>query len=166
MQDFRDNEEKQFKRATSRPFLFLFLRNLSWFMLVWDLTFCFIFMFQLITVFLRLIGKYHKITQKSKWPLNGNCLCSQKLMWSLTDIAEHICQIKTNLIETSSWNALTSISSLVAVVIKGLTVWGSNCHQKYWYVMAMWSMRKQKLIDQQLYWKKITADCVEYSKQS
>ena len=30
---------------------------------------------------------------------------------------------------TFSWNALTSISSLVAIVIKGLVIWGSICHQ-------------------------------------
>ena len=31
--------------------------------------------------------------------------------------------------ETFSWNALTSFSSLVAIVIKGLMIWGSKCHQ-------------------------------------
>ena len=31
--------------------------------------------------------------------------------------------------ETFSWNALTSISSLVAIVIKGLIIWGAKCHQ-------------------------------------
>ena len=30
---------------------------------------------------------------------------------------------------TFSWNALTSISSLVAIVIKGLMIWESKCHQ-------------------------------------
>ena len=30
---------------------------------------------------------------------------------------------------TFSYNALTSISSLVAIVIKGLMIWGSKCHQ-------------------------------------
>ena len=31
---------------------------------------------------------------------------------------------------TFTWNALTSISSLVAIVIKGLMIWGSKYHQK------------------------------------
>ena len=31
--------------------------------------------------------------------------------------------------ETFSSNALTTISSLVAVVIKGLMIWRSKCHQ-------------------------------------
>ena len=31
--------------------------------------------------------------------------------------------------ETFSWNALTSFSSLVAIVIKGLLIWGSKYHQ-------------------------------------
>ena len=31
--------------------------------------------------------------------------------------------------ETFSWNALASFSSLVAIVIKGLMIWGSKCHQ-------------------------------------
>ena len=30
---------------------------------------------------------------------------------------------------TFSWNALTSISSLVAIVIEGLMIWESKCHQ-------------------------------------
>ena len=30
---------------------------------------------------------------------------------------------------TFIWNALTSISSLVAIVIKGLMIWRSKCHQ-------------------------------------
>ena len=31
--------------------------------------------------------------------------------------------------ELFSWNALTSISSSVVVVIEGLMIWGSKCHQ-------------------------------------
>ena len=31
--------------------------------------------------------------------------------------------------ETFSWNALAKFSSLVAIVIKGLMIWGSKCHQ-------------------------------------
>ena len=31
--------------------------------------------------------------------------------------------------EPFSWNPLTSFSSLVAIVIKGLMIWGSKCHQ-------------------------------------
>ena len=32
---------------------------------------------------------------------------------------------------TFSWNALRNIFSLVAIVIKGLMIWGSKCHQNY-----------------------------------
>ena len=52
---------------------------------------------------------------------------SQNLIGSFTDIAKHICQIET------------SISLLVVVVIKGLMIWASKCHQKkssVVYVMA------------------------------
>ena len=34
MQDFRDNEKKQLKMTASGPFWILFLRNLSWVILV------------------------------------------------------------------------------------------------------------------------------------
>ena len=51
----------------------------------------------------------------------------QKLIRSL---AEHICKSKEDLMETFSRNALTSFSSFkVAIVIKGLMIWGSKCHQ-------------------------------------
>ena len=30
---------------------------------------------------------------------------------------------------TFPWNSLTSIPSLVAIVIKGLMIWGSKCHK-------------------------------------
>ena len=45
----------------------------------------------------------------------------------------------------------------VAVVIKGLMICGSKCHQKHSpvvYVMAMSSMREQKLIDNGSYFEK------------
>ena len=48
---------------------------------------------------------------------------------SLADIAEHIAKLKEDLMATFSWNALTSIYSLVAIVIKGFTIWGLKCHQ-------------------------------------
>ena len=38
-------------------------------------------------------------------------------------------KLKEDLMATFSRNALTSISSLVAIVIKGLIIWGSKCHQ-------------------------------------
>ena len=37
----------------------------------------------------------------------------------MADIAEHICQIKRR----------SDDNFLVAIVIKGLTIWGSKCHQ-------------------------------------
>ena len=46
---------------------------------------------------------------------------SQKLIRSLADIAEHICQI----ISRSDGNFFLS----VAIVMKGLVIWGSKCHQ-------------------------------------
>ena len=38
-------------------------------------------------------------------------------------------KLKEDLMATFPWKALTSISSLVAIVIKGLMIWGSKCHQ-------------------------------------
>ena len=35
-----------------------------------------------------------------------------------------------------SWNALISISSLVAIVIKGLMIWESKCHQNNFPVVC------------------------------
>ena len=45
------------------------------------------------------------------------------------DIAEHICRIKRRSDRDLFLNALISISTLVAVVIKRLMIWGSKCHQ-------------------------------------
>ena len=33
--------------------------------------------------------------------------------------------------KTFSWNVLTSFSSLVAIAINGLMIWGSKCHKNY-----------------------------------
>ena len=57
-------------------------------------------------------------------------VCSHKLIRSLTDIFEHICQIKR-----TSANMLTSISLLVSVVIKGLMILKSKCYKQIpkWY---------------------------------
>ena len=56
----------------------------------------------------------------------------KKLIRALADIAEHIfTKLKEYLMGTFSCNALTSISSSVAVVIKGLIIWGSKCHAKH-----------------------------------
>ena len=78
-------------------------------------------------------------------------LYPKKLIKSLADIAEHIyAKLKEDLIATFSWNVLMSISLLVAIVIKGLKIWGSKCHQNNSPVVCdgfMWSMSKQKLID-------------------
>ena len=38
-------------------------------------------------------------------------------------------KLKENLMETFSRNALTNISSLVAIIIEGLMIWGSKRHQ-------------------------------------
>ena len=57
-----------------------------------------------------------------------NCLLP-KVNQVIADIAEQICQIKKGSDGNFSWNALTSFSSLVTIVIKGLMIWGSKCHQ-------------------------------------
>ena len=44
-------------------------------------------------------------------------------------ILKKFAKLKEDVMATFSWNALTSISSLVAIVIKGLMIWGSKCHQ-------------------------------------
>ena len=62
MQDFRDNEKKQLKLTTKRPFWILFLRNLLWVILVWVLTFSSKRMVQLFC-FVFELRKYDKITQ-------------------------------------------------------------------------------------------------------
>ena len=57
---------------------------------------------------------------------------------------------------TFAWNALTSISSLVAIVIKGLMIWGSKCHQNNSPVVC----------DGYVKYEEAQVDrCVEYSKQ-
>ena len=55
-----------------------------------------------------------------------NCL----LIRSLTDIAVHIYQIKRKSAGNFFLKCATSISLLVALVIKGLIIWESKCHQK------------------------------------
>ena len=67
----------------------------------------------------------------SKWPLDHylKIVCSQKLFrlfgW-------HCCAYlpnKKKICWKLSWNTLTGISLLVALVIKGLITWESKCHQ-------------------------------------
>ena len=144
MWHFRVIEKKTIKNDC-QSFWILFLQNLSWVILVW--TFCSICMVQLFCLDFEL-SKYYKIIQIQNGRFKS--VCSQRLIGSLIDIAVQICQIKKNLLETFPWNVLTSISLLVALVIKGLIIWESKCHQKmpWCYLMAMWSMRKQKFIDQ------------------
>ena len=69
---------------------------------------------------------------KFKMPLESHFLivCSQKLIRSLTDIAVHICQIKTKSAGNFFLKCATSIFLLVALVIEGLIIWESKCHQK------------------------------------
>ena len=69
--------------AEWRPFWILLVLNLSWVIIVSDLSSCFIFMVQLFC-----ICNY----SNSKCPLNGHFFnfCSQKGIRSLADIAEHI----------------------------------------------------------------------------
>ena len=49
-------------------------------------------------------------------------VCSPKLIGSLTDIAVHICQIKGKFAGNFFLKCATSISLLVALVIKGLII--------------------------------------------
>ena len=97
---------KTFKNDRQSAILDFSLRNLSWVILVRVLTFCSICMVQLFCFVFELhTWAYHKT------------VCSQKLIRTFADIAVHICQIKR-----SAGNALTSISLLVALVIKGLII--------------------------------------------
>ena len=68
--------------------------------------------------------------KNSKWPLNGHIeiVCSRKLIRSLPDIAEHICQIKKGSDGNFFLKRTNELFSLVAIVIKGL-IWGSKYHQ-------------------------------------
>ena len=88
-----------------------------------------------------LFGNEHESSPPLSLDHYFKIVCSQKLIRSLAGIAVYI---------TFSWNALTSISLLVALVIKGLIIRGAKCKKKnpQWYMMAMWSMRKHKFIDQ------------------
>ena len=58
---------------------------------------------------------------------------------SLVDIAKHIVQIKTKSEENVFLKCANEHSLLVAVVIKGLMIWGLICHRNIplWYVMTM-----------------------------
>ena len=101
--------------------------------------------FALFMSYLNII-KLLKLKMTAKQPF-WNCLfpkVNQVIGW----YSWHICQIKRRLAGNFSWNALI-ISLLVAVVIQRLMIRGSKCKKTIpqWYVMAMWSMRKQKLID-------------------
>ena len=85
----------------------------------------------LLCFFITQISQYYS---NSKWPCSGlhfKIVCSQKIIKSLADIAVHICQMKRRSAGNFSCNALTSISLLVALVIKGLIIWESKCHQKF-----------------------------------
>ena len=70
---------------------------------------------------------------------------------------------------TFSWNALTSISSLVDIVIKGLMIWGSKCHQTNSPVVCDGYVKCEEAeVDRLvaiLKTKAAAADRVEYSKQ-
>ena len=71
-----------------------FISAMSLVILVWDLTFCFIFMAELSRFFLT----YVNITRLLKFKMAAErqfIFPPQKLIRSLADIAEHICQIKT-----------------------------------------------------------------------
>ena len=119
------------KMTVSRPFWLLFLQNLSWVILVRVLTFCSICMVQLFCFDFEL-RKYYKNYSNSKWPLDSHfkIVCSQMLIRSLNDIAVHICQIKRKSAGNFFLKCATSISLLVALVINGLIIWESKCHQK------------------------------------
>ena len=54
---------------------------------------------------------------------------SQKLIRPLTDIAEHICQIKKRSDGNFFLKCANENFSLVSILIKGFMIWGSKCHQ-------------------------------------
>ena len=90
MQDFRDNEKKQLKMAASLPFWILFPQSLSWVIIVWYLTFSYIFMVQLIyNMFLN----HANITRLLKFKMAWKCFLP-KINQVMANIAEFICPIK------------------------------------------------------------------------
>ena len=106
---------------------------MSWVILVWVLTFCF------------WVTKISQHYSNLKSPLNGyfNIVYSQRFISLLADIAVHLCKIKRRsagnffLKRANDWlygnQNVTKNSPLVHVTM---------------YVETMWSMRKQKLVDQ------------------
>ena len=89
----------------------------------------------------------------------------------MADIAEHICQIKRRSDGNFSLKRANEISSLVAIVIKGLMIWGSKCHQNNSPVVCDGYVKYEEAEDDRLVAilkKQVTAaaaDRVEYSKQ-
>ena len=116
---------KKIEMADWRLIWILEMRNFSWVIIVWDLPFYFIFMVQLFSIFLSPLN-ITKLAAKRPF-LN---FCSQRESGHWVTQLSIVAKLKEDLMETVSWNALTSISSLVAIVTKGLMIWGSKCHQK------------------------------------
>ena len=115
MQDFRDNEKK------NKMAWILLVQNLLWVILVWDVTFFSIHCPDI----LHLSLSYVNITKSQK---KRYCLLpkpNQVIGWHSWTYLPF--ELKQDLMETFSWIALTSISLLVAIVIKGLMIWRSTC---------------------------------------
>ena len=141
MQDLRDKEKKQLQMTVSRPFWILFLQNSDH-----GVSLCSICMVQLFCFDVEL-RKYYKITRLLDSHLKKML---RKVIRSLTDIAVHICQIERKSAGNFFLECATSVSLLVALVIKGFIIWEIKMSPKIpcCYLMAMRSMRKQKFIDQ------------------
>ena len=143
MPHFQDNEKKTIKNDRQSAILDFISAKLSRVILVWVLTFCIICMVQLFC-FDFVLRKYYKITQIQHG--HFKIVCSQKLIRSLIDIAVHICQKKKICRKLfPEMYVLTSISLLVALVIKRLIIWESKCHQKspcvIWWLCEVWGSR-------------------------
>ena len=113
MQDLINNEKKRIIMAVSRLFWILFLQILPYILFYMHgpaILHCFS---------VRYISQNYS---------NSKCF-SHTSIRSLAEIADHIGRIKRRCDGIFFWNALMNIFSLVVVVIKGLMIWGSKCHQ-------------------------------------
>ena len=89
--------------------------------------------------------KYHKIAQ-----IKNGCYTSQKVTRSLADIAVHISKIKRRSARKRILKRANDYFFVRGPSILRVDYMGIKMSPKIprWYMMAMWSMRKQKFIDQ------------------
>ena len=118
MQDFQDNKKKKCRLAVIWDFLS------AKFVMCYPCVRHYILFYIHSPAILHFfeLRKYHKITKNQNGRIDGHfaIVCSQKLIRTLADIAEHICLIKRR------FDGFFFISSLVAIVIKGSMIWRSK----------------------------------------